>query len=50
MVIEINKNIIIKLLSVLLRLSCFFTVANGEVKELNVPEEGYRAMRLQYRD
>ena len=37
--IEINKNIIIKLLSVLLILSCFFTVANGEVKELNVPEE-----------
>ena len=36
---EINKNIIIKLLSVLLILSCFFTVANGEVKELNVPEE-----------
>ena len=36
---EINKNIIIKLLSVLLILSCFYTVANGEVKELNVPEE-----------
>jgi|GEM_PF-3482480 len=36
---EINKNIIIKLLSVLLILSCFFTIANGEVKELNVPEE-----------
>ena len=35
---EINKNII-KLLSVLLILSCSFTVANGEVKELSVPEE-----------
>ncbi len=35
---EINRNII-KLLSVLLILSCSFTVANGEVKELNVPEE-----------
>ena len=35
---EFNRNII-KLLSVLLILSCFFTVASGEVKELNVPEE-----------
>jgi len=35
---EINRNII-KLLSVLLILSCSFTVANGEIKELNVPEE-----------
>jgi len=35
---EFNRNII-KLLSVLLILSCSFTVANGEVNELNVPEE-----------